>query len=400
MPPKDFADELCDLIRRATKSQGVTLFWSDDSHQRLTLAGTTGITWYVSENQEFYRKDEGLTGKVWASRKPMLSARALEEPGRAGKSSETVPENLHSCLWQPVFDSHGEAIGLVRCQNKRIDSLGGFNMFSDEDIAIIEAVAHVAAPHYELIVADERRREALARMIHELMHPATVIHSAIHMIQAEFHTKGIDSAAFFKVDYPGDIQMWSDLMVALIGKGEYYGSRGELIELEPARVLLMAQVIAPAVRQVDALLREEGYSARSIEYERLEKVPALWIDQKRFQQVMFNLLSNAIKYAFRDKSFQVEIGGEKRGSEYRLYFRDWGEGIPYGYETSIFREGFRAPRLEGRPIKGQGYGLWIVDSIIRAHDGRVEITKRHLPTEISIFLPEYLEWKPPTSVSV
>ena len=113
---------------------------------------------------------------------------------------------------------------------------------------------------------------------------------------------------------------------------------------------------------------------------------------------MFNLLSNGIKYAFRDpSSFHIEIDGESRrgGTEYAIMFRDWGEGIPAGFESRVFEQGFRAHRAGGRPISGQGFGLWIVRSIVEAHGGRVAVTRRSLPTEITIFLPKSLERQPP-----
>jgi signal transduction histidine kinase/sugar phosphate isomerase/epimerase len=394
--PQDLATDICALIKSIVGCEGVSLFAISRFSDRLEVLGTTGINWYVAPDQRFYSKGEGLTGRVWESMRAKLSARALEEPERLGKSSEIVISDLHSCLWAPLLTAAGQCIGLIRCQNKRIEYMGGFNMFSDDDIAIVESIAQVVLPRLQVFVADKLRYQALDRLTHELERPAAAINGAVQLIQEELRRRSIKVSTLMPYDYLSDISGWSELMVGLIENTDFFASRGRpMLDSKPTR--LMADVIAPAVRQVEILLRERHFSPHKIEYGKLSAIPILLIDRNRMQQVIFNLLANAIKYAFNDpRAFQIEIDGQRLPREYHIFFRDWGEGIPLEYADRVFIEGFRAP-IQGGGVKGHGLGLWIVREIIAAHGGSVKVTGHHMPTEISIFLPLWLETRSPES---
>jgi len=115
---------------------------------------------------------------------------------------------------------------------------------------------------------------------------------------------------------------------------------------------------------------------------------------------MFNHLSNATQHRYTGLcAFQVEIDGGKLGMEFVIRFRDWGPGIRNELEETIFEAGFRAPEAIKRDVTGQGLGLWVVRQVVEAHGGRIKVTKNHLPTEFTIFLPESLAWRSPQSTS-
>src|SRR5207247_7843864 len=103
-----FANAFCELIKRITRCEGVTLFWVDEAEDRLEVAGTTGIEWYVDDCRRYYKKNEGVTGTVWARAKTKLSHSALCEPERVGKSSEITSEPPRSCPWEPLFGFNGD----------------------------------------------------------------------------------------------------------------------------------------------------------------------------------------------------------------------------------------------------------------------------------------------------
>jgi two-component system phosphate regulon sensor histidine kinase PhoR len=53
--------------------------------------------------------------------------------------------------------------------------------------------------------------------------------------------------------------------------------------------------------------------------------------------------------------------------------RDWGIGIDLDDQRRIFEKFYRVARPENRLIPGTGLGLTLVDHIVRAHHGRVEV---------------------------
>ena len=389
--PEAYATDLARLITLVTSCEGATVFLVKGV--RLVAAGSTGIQW-LSEDQ-FYLMGEGLTGQVWKDRGDKLSGNAIGEAGRMGKSIEkgSAPS---SCLWTSLINPAKEVVGLVRCQNKRVESLGGWNMFSDDDLAVIDAVSQVALPNLQLFLAEQERRRSVRLLTHELKRPAAAVVAAADLMQRVLVKRKVQPTYLFKDDYIKDVHDWGELMLALIERASVYSQASAQLELEARPTNLQAQIVAPAVRQVSELLRSYGFSHRNIDYSGIATVPPLWLDKDRFQGVFFNLLSNSIKYSYRDPTvFNVIIGYDRTGDEFRIFVQDAGIGIPARFHSQVFREGERVQRPDHTRVAGLGLGLWVVDRILKAHGGRVKITGASQPTEVSLYLPRRLTFEPP-----
>ena len=109
--------------------------------------------------------------------------------------------------------------------------------------------------------------------------------------------------------------------------------------------------------------------------------PVIRADEKRIQEVFENLLSNALKYS--PSGGEVEIGGEAREDEVLLYVRDEGMGIEESEKELIFERFYRVDDRLSRHTQGAGLGLYIVKSIINAHQGRLYL--RSVPGSGSVF---------------
>jgi two-component system, OmpR family, sensor histidine kinase SenX3 len=83
-----------------------------------------------------------------------------------------------------------------------------------------------------------------------------------------------------------------------------------------------------------------------------------------------NLLDNAIKYSDKNIRVSVEVAtlDEKRVA---VRIADRGIGIPRGQLKRIFKRFYRAPGRFMARVKGTGLGLFIVQSIVERHGGRV-----------------------------
>ena len=83
-----------------------------------------------------------------------------------------------------------------------------------------------------------------------------------------------------------------------------------------------------------------------------------------------NLLDNAVKYS--DKEVQVSVSlstlDDKRVA---VRVADTGIGIPSAQLKRIFKRFYRVPGRVIARVKGTGLGLFIVDSVIKKHGGRV-----------------------------
>ena len=109
--------------------------------------------------------------------------------------------------------------------------------------------------------------------------------------------------------------------------------------------------------------------------------PMLAVDKDALAQVLMNLLDNAVKYSNGRKDFEVEV--ESRSREVRIAVRDHGIGIPLSEQKKIFEKFYRVGSGLVHDVKGSGLGLSIVQHVVKAHGGRVEITST--PGEGSTF---------------
>jgi signal transduction histidine kinase len=84
-------------------------------------------------------------------------------------------------------------------------------------------------------------------------------------------------------------------------------------------------------------------------------------------QVFHNLIGNAIRYGCKPGDI-IEVGGERKAENVRLYVRDHGPGIPEEERDLIFEPFCRG--TTGKDEKGTGIGLATVQKIARLYDGR------------------------------
>jgi PAS domain S-box-containing protein len=101
-----------------------------------------------------------------------------------------------------------------------------------------------------------------------------------------------------------------------------------------------------------------------------DRLPHLYLDRPRMNQVLDNLLSNALKF--------TEIGGEieikarvMSGSEMILGVKDSGVGIPQKELGLIFDKYRQVNGGQNSTCRGTGLGLAICKKIIEAHGGRI-----------------------------
>lgn len=417
---RDFLTHLRDMVQQMVEAEGVTIFLVNRTRERLVEGVTTGIEWDADlpDNEHFYDRThgQGATVRAWLEGMPILKP-DLQHPKWGGRdyrprSREKGPEvtrERDNVLLVPlistVVNSEGNetptVIGIVRCRNKRTPRQASVEspktrIFTEDDAARVDSLCQAAVPHIELLRAEAIRAEAVGRLTHELAMPVNALRGAIDSLRMDLEAADASYHKLFRFDYIGDVLSWTDLMVRIVGNGVIYGLKDGQLPMRPRRTYLMAEVVAPAVRQVRFLLEERGFETRRIAYSNFEEIPRLWVDQNQFQQVIFNLLSNAIKYSFDDpKQFRVEIATAVEGEYYRISCRDWGPGIVEGYERSIFEESVRGPKGLDRVVEGMGLGLWVVRRIVEAHGGHVEVTNLYRPTEVTVYLPTSLSSSPP-----
>ncbi len=92
--------------------------------------------------------------------------------------------------------------------------------------------------------------------------------------------------------------------------------------------------------------------------------------EDKLYQAIYNILDNAIKFTPEKGIVSINLFTEKDSAIIEI--KDTGIGIDKAQQKDIFNRFYRTE--QNINIAGHGLGLAIADSIIKAHDGRIELT--------------------------
>jgi signal transduction histidine kinase len=161
--------------------------------------------------------------------------------------------------------------------------------------------------------------------------------------------------------------------------GRFEIIRGEIHRLEnivkhflslagPSALDLESLDAGKLVRHVCELLRPEA-AVRAIELRMQlpDSLPRLAADSAQLTQALVNLVINAIQAVEGPGRVEVRASVNHDSGLLLIEVRDSGPGVPAEKQSAIF-EPFFTTKAEG-----SGLGLWIVQQIITAHGGSVEV---------------------------
>jgi two-component system phosphate regulon sensor histidine kinase PhoR len=104
-------------------------------------------------------------------------------------------------------------------------------------------------------------------------------------------------------------------------------------------------------------------------------------DGDALQEALVNLIANSIKYSTTKKMLNLKVKNE--GNSVHFAVSDKGIGIPKEEQQKIFDIFFRSENKSVQSSGGAGLGLSIVNHIVRAHNGNIDVHSR--PGEGSTF---------------
>jgi two-component system sensor histidine kinase BaeS len=109
-------------------------------------------------------------------------------------------------------------------------------------------------------------------------------------------------------------------------------------------------------------------------------------DPARLAQVLDNLLTNALRYTDRGGTVTVTVRGRRDGVGVDV--SDTGVGIAADDLPHVFDRFWRADRSRSRATGGSGVGLAVVQRLVVAHGGRIEVeSEPGRGTSFHIWLP-------------
>ncbi|MGH2728280.1 MAG: ATP-binding protein [Actinomycetota bacterium] len=213
---------------------------------------------------------------------------------------------------------------------------------------------------------ERMKKHFLATVSHELRTPLTPI-------------MGFAKFLLRRDDVPADARR--DALSAIVERAEHMQrlvedlllassiDEGDALNLHARKEPIdVSEIVDGAVRSIRA-----SHPEREIVVEEQEPTLASG-DKLRLRQVLANLLDNAIKYSPPESTVRVLI--RRDGTRALVSIVDHGRGIPSDRFEDIFRKFRRLEDPDRMETGGAGLGLFIVDQLVRAMGGRVEVTSR------------------------
>jgi two-component system sensor histidine kinase HydH len=286
-------------------------------------------------------------------------------PDAAGRQADVV---LPTALWRLLEDVH-EGVGVIERDVQLTDRRGETNIwevvaatFTDDDGnegRILLARDVTAMRRMEKEVARSRHLRAIgslaAGVAHEIRNPLSSI-------------RGF--AVYFKErlsDHPDD-ELTADIMIAETERLNRVISQliefARPLELKTERVN-MADLVGHAIRLIAAEAREKSIG---IEVRAEDGLPPVDVDPDRVKQVLLNILLNAL--AAMPDGGRLSVDSSIRKDDLEVVIADTGEGISSENMPRIYD-----PYFTSKPA-GTGLGLAVVQKIMDAHGGRVQIESR------------------------
>jgi signal transduction histidine kinase len=211
----------------------------------------------------------------------------------------------------------------------------------------------------------QRQSSFVASVTHELNSPL----SAIKLFAQTLRGPDLDKAdrTRFVVKILSEVERLNRMIGNILRAAEV-DHRGERLPVAPTTVSLHAFIEeyldeARTLRGDEIELSVSGEEDAQVE-----------IDPPMFRQVLNNVVDNAVRHG-QSRPARLEFTVASSDRQVELKARDNGVGIPPGELKSVFRPFSRVEADGARPASsGMGIGLFVVRSVVEAHDGQVGAT--------------------------
>lgn len=226
---------------------------------------------------------------------------------------------------------------------------------------------------------EEKRREFVASISHELKTPLGIIKSYAEGIKDGINTGKQDHYLDVIID---EIEKMDDLVIEML----------DLSRLESANIKLH-----PACFDLDALV-EDCYEKFKVLIEEnglhfffKKELHLVWGDPRRIEQVVGNLLSNAVRYSDYGAAINVRIVREE--GKVFTYIENTGAHIDELDFPRIWERFYRVEKSRSRARGGTGLGLLIVRNIMELHQCEYGVRNTEVGVEFHFALPEAVDSK-------
>jgi signal transduction histidine kinase len=218
------------------------------------------------------------------------------------------------------------------------------------------------------LVREIRRNEQHDSFINAVTHELKTPIASIRLYLETLQTR--DVSADKRQEFYGVMLADTDRLLTTVEqvlRAGQTGQRGRQLNLAPIDLGALAMECLDLAR-TRYRLKED--SLRFAERLGNGQRPLIKGDHDELRAALSNLLDNAIKYSDKEVSVSVEVA-DTSNNQIAVRVTDKGIGIPRAQLKRIFKRFYRVPGQMRARVKGTGLGLFIVQSIVERHGGKV-----------------------------
>lgn len=232
-------------------------------------------------------------------------------------------------------------------------------------MALVTGFLIVRAVKRELAVA-QLQSDFVAAVSHEFRTPLTTLRQFTDMLRKHEHEAPDPGKERRMLCYDAQsraTERLTKLVESLLDFGRTQAG-AQSYQLEPCDC---TSLVRHVVEEFRATASSSGYH---VQFSGNGSAP-IHADSDALGRAIWNLLENAVKYS-PDRR-QIDVGVHREGDAMRIAVHDDGIGIPPHEQRQIFAKFKRGEEARNRGITGTGIGLAMVDEIVRAHRGHMEL---------------------------
>jgi len=283
---------------------------------------------------------------------------------------EPVAETLGGWPWvaRVPLTSGAGSIGQLMLASKRAGPLADHALLERFGAQLSTALDHAAMyeaayrRERELEDLDQRRREFIGALAHEVRTPLTSIQAFSDLLQLQQAVMD-ETAEQLVSSLEHGVQRLNLLVSDLLDLGQSEGT-GFTVTTEATELLDRLVEVETLLRPA-YLLREQ-----ELTIDVADDATSVFADPARLEQVLLNLLSNANRYTPPGGTVTARTRVTTNG-HIRIEIEDSGPGIPADQREHIFDAYFRVDRTDQPAVPGSGLGLAIARQLIELQDGRI-----------------------------
>ncbi|MFC2096732.1 sensor histidine kinase [Bacteroidota bacterium] len=369
IPPDRFLEEIDRIYKNVTtdvgqpgRSKPAFFSYFEDSLSVL-LVSKLNRRYNVSlllDIRELLHRNIGILEETWGFRN-RIAWRLLDEH-----------DNV---LWiDPVFNSREDfftinpnKLGAWALQLQELSKKSGQQFLFFGFIFVLSAMAIGVILTFRSLVKDYRlsqlKSDFVSNVSHELRSPLT----SIRMMSERLANRRV-KAEDRKQEYYNSMLAQSERLSHLV---ENILDFSRIDEGRKVYHFKTCNIINIAREVLDYMLLRYKEIGVEIKLTYSDDSPFAVVDYQSIHQVFYNLIDNAIKYSGNSKT--IDVGLSNAGQMTKISVRDYGIGISKKEQRRIFDRFYRIDGADASEIKGSGIGLSIVNEIIKAHNGKIEL---------------------------